>query len=78
MRKCTCEFLKPARLDDLLTIETHLNDINKVSMNMRQAIRRGSETLVEIEVKLAVVAGSGKLARLPESVRKALLKVFNH
>jgi len=76
VRRCTCDFLKPARLDDLLTIETHLNDINKVSMNMRQQIRRGSETLVTLEVKLAVVGTNGKLARLPESVRKAMLKVF--
>ena len=78
VRKCTCDFLKPAMLDDLLTIETHLNDINKVSMVMRQIIRRGNETLVTLEVKLAVIAGNGKLARLPESVRKAILKVFNH
>src|ERR1700691_3336819 len=42
VRKCTCNFLKPAMLDDLLTIETRLDDINKVSMQMRQTIRRGT------------------------------------
>jgi acyl-CoA thioester hydrolase len=77
VRRCVCDFLKPAYLDDLLTIETHLNDINKVSMNMRQAIRRGSETLVEVEVKLAVVTAAGKLGRMPDTIRKAMLKVFN-
>src|SRR4051812_2774844 len=75
VRTCACDFLKPAMLDDLLTIETHLNDINKVSMRMRQVIRRGAETLVTLEVKLAVVGSQGKLGRLPEFVRKAMLKV---
>ncbi len=75
VRKCTADFLKPARLDDLLTIETHLNDINKVSMHMHQNVRRGTETLVTLEVKLAVVGSTMKPARLPESVKKAMLKV---
>jgi acyl-CoA thioester hydrolase len=76
VRRCTCDFLKPAMLDDLLTIETHLTDINKVSMAMRQVVRRGKETLVTLEVKVAVIGANGKLGRLPEPVRKAMLKVF--
>ena len=76
VRKCTAEFLKPAMLDDLLTIETRLIDISKVSMTMHQTIRRGSETLVTLDVKLAVVGANGKLGRLPDSMRKAMLKVF--
>jgi len=78
VRKCVADFLKPAMLDDLLTIETRLHDINRVSMDMRQTIRRGTETLVTLEVKLAVVGAGLKLAKLPEPVRKAMLKIFNH
>ncbi|MDE3060406.1 MAG: tol-pal system-associated acyl-CoA thioesterase [Pseudomonadota bacterium] len=76
VRRCECEFFKPAMLDDLLTIETRLTDISKVSMSMRQTIRRGDETLVTLEVKLAVVGEGLKLAKLPETVRKAMLKMF--
>jgi len=75
VRKCACEFLKPAMLDDLLTIETRLHDINRVSMELRQTVRRGKETLVTMEVKLVVVGGL-KLAKMPDTVRKAMLKVF--
>jgi acyl-CoA thioester hydrolase len=78
VRRCVADFLKPARLDDLLTIETRLHDINKVSMDMLQTIRRGNETLVTLEVKLAVVGAGLKLVKLPEFVRKAMLKVLNH
>ncbi len=78
VRKCIVEFLKPAMLDDLLTIETRLADINKVSMELVQTIRRGTETLVTMEVKLVVVGSGLKLAKIPDFVRKAMLKIFNH
>ena len=76
VRKCTADFLKPAMLDDLLTIESSLHDISKVSMVMHQTIRRGTEKLVTLEVKLAVVDPGMKLAKLPDFVKKAMLKVF--
>ena len=75
VRKCACEFLKPAMLDDLLTIETRLKDISKVSMELLQTIRRGKETLVTMEIKLVVVGAGVKLVKLPEFVHKAMLKV---
>jgi acyl-CoA thioester hydrolase len=78
VRRCEIDFLKPAKLDDLLTIDTRLNDISKVSITMQQTIRRGDETLATLSVKLAVVGEGMKLAKLPEHVRKAMLKIFNH
>jgi acyl-CoA thioester hydrolase len=78
VRKCTTDFLKPAMLDDLLTIETHLHDISKVSMVMHQTVKRGSETLVTLEVKLAVIDANMKLAKLPEFIKKVMLNIFNH
>ncbi len=78
VRRCVVDFFKPAKLDDLLTIETKLHDISRVSMNMRQSIKRDKEILVELEVKLAVVGDDMRLAKLPEFVRKSMLKIFNH
>lgn len=76
VRRCNADFLKPAMLDDLLTIKTRLHDISRVSIELHQAVCRGSETLVTMEVKLAVVGSGMKLAKLPEFVRKAMLKVL--
>ena len=76
VRRCLVDFLKPAYLDDLLTIKTRLHDISKVSMELHQSIQRGDETLVKMEVKLAVVGEGVKLAKLPEFVKKAMLKIF--
>lgn len=76
VRRVVVDFLKPAMLDDCLTIETRLNDISKVAILMHQAVMRGAETLVTMEVKLVVVGAGKKLAKLPEPIRKAMLQLF--
>jgi acyl-CoA thioester hydrolase len=78
VRRCIVDFFKPAKLDDLLTIETHLHDISKVSMNMKQYIKRGDEILVEMEVKLVVVGEDMRLAKLPDFIQKAMVKIFHN
>lgn len=72
VRSCELEFFKPARLDDLLTIETRPNDITKASLTMMQTIKRNDETLVTCNVKLAVIDKGGRVARMPEHVFAAL------
>lgn len=78
VRRCTADFLKPAMLDDLLTIETRLNDISRISIRMQQTITRGAETLVTLEVKLVAVGEGMKVSRLPERLRNALQTMFSH
>ncbi len=77
VRRCVADFLKPAKLDDLLTVETRLLEMNRASLHMRQGILRGKETLVTLDIKLAVVGPGMKPVRLPEPVRHAMLKIFN-
>ena len=77
VRRCVIDFFKPAKLDDLLTIETKLHDINKVSMNMLQTIKLGEEKLVTMEVKLTIVDQNMKLAKIPEFIQKAILNIFS-
>ena len=78
VRKCVVDFFKPAKLDDLLTIETKLNDISKVTINMQQSIKCGEDILVKMEVKLAVVGEGMKLVKLPEIIHKSMLKTFSY
>lgn len=78
VRRCEVDFLKPARLDDLLTIHTRLLTLTKVTLTMEQSIMRGSETLVELQVKLAIVGREMSLAKCPEFVHNALRDAFNY
>lgn len=77
VRECHAKFLSPARLDDLLTIETRLHDIGKASLDMQQDIRHGTKTLCTLKVRLAVVGTGMKPARLPASIADALRAQFD-
>ncbi len=72
VRRLGCEFLAPARIDDLLTVETRPGEIAGARMELIQRIRRGETVLFEARVLIVVVAGDGRPRRLPEDVRKRL------
>jgi acyl-CoA thioester hydrolase len=73
VRRCTAEFHRSARLDDELVVETRVTDLAGASILLDQAIRRGSDVLVEITVTIACVTKEGRATRLPERLRRAVV-----
>jgi acyl-CoA thioester hydrolase len=71
VRRMIIDFLKPARMDDVLLIETHTADVRGASLTIAQRIRRGEEVLVTADVRVAAVLG-GRPARLPDHLRAIL------
>ncbi len=63
VRAMSLDFLKPARMDDELTVETSIETLGGASLKMAQRILRKSEILLEAKVKIALVAG-GRAQRL--------------
>ena len=72
VRRCTAEFHRSARLDDELEVDTRLVEFSGASLVLGQAVRRGSEVLVEIQVTIACVTREGRATRLPERLRAAI------
>ena len=67
------EFLKPARLDELLAVSVRLESLGKVRCVFAQEIRRDDEVLVRAKVTAASVAGETfKPAEIPEPLRKKM------
>lgn len=60
-----CEFKAPARLDDMIAVETCLQEASKVRMRLRQIIKRGTTLLAHLTVTVAWVK-KGRPAKLPE------------
>ncbi len=75
VRRCGVDFFKPARLDDLLSVETRLIDIGGASVVADQRVKRDNAELVRMELKLACLSLDGRPARLPAAV-KTRLKEF--
>lgn len=68
------KYKKPARYDDLLTIETEIISIGKASMKFHYFVRnRSGEILVEGETKHALINRGGKIVSFPKEIRQKLL-----
>ncbi|MDA1089776.1 MAG: tol-pal system-associated acyl-CoA thioesterase [Proteobacteria bacterium] len=72
VKRCSMDFVKPAKLDDMLAVETRLIDIGGASVTADQRVRRDQTSLVTMELKLACMAMDGRPARLPVDVRRRL------
>jgi len=71
VRTMQIEFLKPARMDDLLEIVTETEEVKGASVTLHQRVMRGDEMLIEAHVKVAFVSG-GRARPIPKPLRVAM------
>jgi acyl-CoA thioester hydrolase len=76
VRRCAIDYRQPARLDDLLDVETRVTGVAGATLDLRQIVRRGGTDLVTMAVTLACVNSAGRPARLPAALRTALATVL--
>ncbi len=55
VRSANAEFLKPAKLDDLLTIETAIESLGRAQLVFSQRIRRNEELLLDAKIRVACI-----------------------
>jgi acyl-CoA thioester hydrolase len=72
VRRCTIEYLSPARLEDALTVVTTLTGIGAATLAARQEIRRDEELLADLDILVACIGRDGRPRRLPGALRAAL------
>jgi acyl-CoA thioester hydrolase len=67
------EFLKPARLDDVVAVSVQLESLGKVRCVFVQEVKREDEVLVKARVTVACVTGDAfKPVEIPEPLRKKM------
>jgi acyl-CoA thioester hydrolase len=71
VRSMQLEFLKPARMDDVLEIVTRPLDVKGASITLGQEVRRGELLLLEAKVKVAFVC-DGRAKPIPKALRMAM------
>jgi acyl-CoA thioester hydrolase len=71
VRSMTIDFLKPARMDDLLEIRTAPQEVKGASITVYQQVMRGDDLLVDACVRVAFVSG-GRARPIPKPLRVAM------
>jgi acyl-CoA thioester hydrolase len=66
VRRMEIDFRAPARMDDVVTIETRTAAISGARITMAQTIRRGPAVLIEAIVEAAIVGEGGRPRRFPK------------
>jgi acyl-CoA thioester hydrolase len=71
VRSMQIEFLKPARMDDVLEVVTAYAEVKGASITLEQRILRGDELLIDARVRVAFVC-DGRARPIPKPLRLAM------
>lgn len=72
VRRVVADYLKPARFDDILTVDTQMLAATSARSELRQEVRRENDLLFTALVTLVCLGPDGRPARLPQAVRLML------
>jgi acyl-CoA thioester hydrolase len=68
VRSMEIDFLRPARMDDLLDVVTWPVAVKGASITLAQEVRRGEDALVKAKVRVAFIC-EGRARPIPKSLR---------
>lgn len=71
------KYLRPAKLDDDVVIETTCTELGAASCRMHQLARRGDELLAEAHLRVGFISLEGRPRRQPEAWRAAFRSIMD-
>jgi len=73
VRSLAVEYIKPARLDDLVDVGTSVAELGRAQVVFHQAIHRGREPLLDATVRVACLdLAKGKATAMPKNIHEKL------
>lgn len=73
VRRMTIDYLRPARMDDVIAVTTSAEDVRAASLVLRQVVTRDGETLVSATAQCAYLRDA-RPARMPERMRREMMR----
>ena len=71
VRRMTLDFKRPARMDDLLVVETRVKELGGASVTLNQVVSRDGRAVFEADVVVVLISVAGKPLRLSDAIRVA-------
>ena len=68
VRRMDCEFLRPAKFEDVLEVETRLVEMSGARFELAQLVKRGTEVIFSAKVTVAIIGPSGRPQRIPSEL----------
>ena len=77
VRQCSVDYMSPAFLDDPLEVHTRFLEVRGASLLAEQVVKRKTDELASLNVRLACVGDDGRPRRMPTALRSALSSSLN-
>lgn len=74
VRRMTLDFIAPARMDDVLEVDTRFAGISGVRLKLHQTVKCADVALFSAEVEVVLVNGQGRPRRLPKTIGEVFKK----
>lgn len=71
VRRCVIDYHLPARLENVIEVETKLGRLGGAGLELDQTVFRGKDRLASARVSLACVDRAGRPKRLPAALKAA-------
>jgi acyl-CoA thioester hydrolase len=71
VRSMTLDYLRPARMDDILQVVTEPEEVRGASITLRQRVTRDEDLLVGASVRVAFIS-AGRARPIPKPLRVAM------
>jgi acyl-CoA thioester hydrolase len=75
VRHCEIDFMAPARLDDIVTVETEVAEMGRSRFILHQHLKKGNQPLALVKVVIVTIDKSFRPTRIPDTVRVAFESV---
>jgi len=72
VRSMTIDFLRPARVEDALTVRTRVVELGGARMRLDQSVAKDADILVKAAIEVCTITLEGRPRRIPEPMRKKL------
>jgi len=72
LRKVEIEYLRPARVDDLIEVHTRLTLLSGARMNADQDVYLNGAMLTRASIEACIITLTGKPRRIPQDMRNKL------
>jgi acyl-CoA thioester hydrolase len=77
VRRIEIDYLKPARIDEVLEVVTRCEEIGGATLKLAQEVRRDGVVLARAKVSVVLITPQGKPQRLGDLIRGALQRFVN-
>jgi len=74
VRRIAADYLKPARIDEILEVHTSAGAVTKASLVLKQTVMRDRVPIFRLEAQCVLLSMSGRLLRLPPAITSLFSK----